>query len=267
MTYQPVVPFSGNLGWSFLKRTRESQQAAFDNSGSVVRKLDYFKERARGIGTAEALVADRRLLEVALGAFGLDADINNRFFLKKVLESGNDDPASFANRLSDKRYREMAGAFGFDRTPPNTVLSTFPDQVARLYRSRQFEAAIGNQDENLRLVLGLDRELSALKDRGLSETAAWFTIMGTPPLRRVFEGALGLPPQTGALDIDRQLDIFRTRAIRAFGTSDPLSLSGSEEQETLIRRFLLQAEIAQANQGTSRGAIALALLQPIVANG
>ncbi len=78
MTFQPVVPLGGYAGWAFLNRTQTAQQSAFDESATIVRQTSYFEENIGNITTAEDLVNDRRLLEVALGAFGLDEDINNK---------------------------------------------------------------------------------------------------------------------------------------------------------------------------------------------
>ena len=263
MTYQPVVIGGGNVGWSFLSRTRDAQQEAFNTSSTVVRDTDYFRDNIGAVQSAEELVGDRRLLSVALGAFGLAEDIGNKFFIRKVLEEGTLDEDAFANRLADKRYFALAKAFAFDLSPPNTVLSDFPDDIISSYQDRSFEVAVGNADENMRLALGLERELAALADRNLSEDAAWFTIMGTPPLRSVFEGAFGLPPQTGALEVDRQLEVFRDKSMRAFGTSDPLDLLEPEKQDALVRRFLLRADLT-ASGGTSSGSVALSLLQNLV---
>lgn len=259
--FLPVIPFGGNLGWSFLSRTKDTQEATFAASATVSQAASHFRENIATIQTAEDLVNDRRLLEVALGAFGLSEDINNKFFVKKVLEEGTLNPDAFANRLADKRYFNLAKAFSFDVTPPNTVLSDFPDQIVTAFQSRLFEVAVGEQDQNLRLALSLERELGALVGRGLSEKAAWFTIMGTPPLRSVFEGAFGLPPQTGALDLDRQLEIFREKSIAAFGTSNPLDLAEGEAREDLVRKFLLRSESNVGGAATSSGAVALSLLQ------
>ena len=261
MTYQPVIPFSGNLGWGFLSRTRAAQQQAFNSSSTLQRDTAYFREKIASVKSPEDLVADRRLLSVALGAFGLDDDINNKFFVRKVLSEGALSPDAFANRLADKRYLNMAKAFAFDLSPPNTALSDFPDKIISAYQTRQFEVAVGNLDDNLRLALGFGRELEDLASRGLSETAAWFTIMGTPPLRAVFEGALGLPVQTGALDVDRQLDIFRQKSLSAFGTTNPLDLTEPDVQEKLIRKFLLRADINAFSTSTAPGSVALSLLQ------
>lgn len=261
MTFQPVIPLTGNAGWSFLTRTREAQEEAFRATALNQRETQYFRDTIGNVTSAEDLVSDRRLMSVALGAFGLDEDINNTFFIRKVLEEGTRDDAAFANRLGDRRYFQMAEAFGFDLSPPNTRLGTFGDRIAEDYLSRQFEVAVGNSDPDMRLALGLERELETLSERGLSEAAQWFTVLGTPPLRRVFETALGLPAAAAGLDIDRQLEMFRDKALTAFGVSAPDAFADPGKQEELVRRFLLQSEVAAAGSGFSSGAVALSLLQ------
>lgn len=261
MTYQPIVPASGNLGWIFLNRTRDAQQDAFDNSAQISRDTDYFRETIGKIETAEQLVSDRRLLSVALSAFGLSDDINNKFFVKKVLEEGTLSDEAFSNRLSDKRYFNMAKAFSFDITPPNTVLSTFSEDIIELYKSREFEVAVGNTDEDLRLALGVERELGEIVERDLSEASMWFAIMGSPPLRRVFDTAFGLPAQFAAIDIDRQLEVFQEKSLRAFGTSNPADFANPELKEDLIRNFLFRAELNASVSATARGSVALTLLR------
>lgn len=109
--FQPVLPLSGLPGWVLLNRTLESQTQAFNASPQIVRDTDYFVENIANVRSAEDLVSDRRLLTVALGAFGLDEDINNRALIQKVLEDGTADPASLANRLADDRYARFSEAF------------------------------------------------------------------------------------------------------------------------------------------------------------
>lgn len=266
MSYQPVIPATGNLGWSFLKSSREDQQRAFDNSPPIKTNTEYFRERIGTIASAKELVSDRRLLSVALGAFGLDDDINNRYFVQKVLEEGILDSEAFANRLSDKRYFAMAEAFSFHLDPPNTALSDFPDAILKQYKTRQFEVAVGNQDEDLRLALGLSRDLEELSDRNLAEDTAWFTIMGNPPMRRVFETALGLPSQLAAIDLDQQLGEFKAKAQSMFGASHPADFTDDDLQEKLVRNFLVRSELQNASAGASGGAVALTLLQSLTPN-
>jgi Protein of unknown function (DUF1217) len=263
VTYQPVVPLAGYAGWTFLNRTRAAQQAAFDKSGQVQRDTAYFEEKIASVATPEDLVADRRLLSVALGAFGLDGDINSKFFVQKVLEEGTSDSSALANRLSDKRYYQLAKAFGFtDLGVPNTQQSDFGEQIASAYRDRQFEIAVGDQNSDLRLAMGLSRDIGTILDNQTTDDGRWFAVMANPPVRQVIQTALGLPSSFGALDLDLQLSGFRDAAERVFGNGEVAQFNDPGVQEKLIRLFLVRSQ-AQQSTSTSRGQIALTLLQSI----
>ena len=81
MTYSPAIPLGGYAGWAYLKRTMTAQTTAFNASPDLKSDEDYFRAKIGQITTADQLVNDRRLLKVALGAFGLDKDIDNKFFI------------------------------------------------------------------------------------------------------------------------------------------------------------------------------------------
>ncbi|MDJ0825612.1 MAG: DUF1217 domain-containing protein [Rhodobacter sp.] len=262
MSFQPVVPFGGYAGWSFLTRTREAQQEAFEASAAMSRDVAYFEETIGSITRAEDLIADRRLLQVALGAFGLDEDINNKYFLRKVLEDGTLDPEALANRLSDKRYLQLAEAFGFgDFDTPRTVLSDFPSEITSAYKQQQFEIAVGAQNPDMRLAMGLDRALGDIVAADTTEDGRWFLVMGQPPVREVFERALGLPTSVGVLNLDQQLTAFRDKAEAQFGGGEVAQFADPEAREALVRLFLLRSDAIAAPAGTSAGSAALALLQ------
>ncbi len=262
MTYTPVVPIGGYAGWAFLTRTRTDQQAAFDNSAAMRRNTDYFAEKIGEVQTAEDLVADRRLLQVALGAFGLDEDIGSKYFIQKVLEDGTLKDDALANRLSDKRYLQLSKAFGFgDFDTPRTALSTFGDEIVSAYREKQFEIAVGEQDESMRLALGLDGALSEIAERDTTENGRWFTVMGQAPVRRVFEYALGLPSSVGALDLDQQLTIFRDRAASRFGDGEVAQFTDPAKREELVKLFLLRSQTETFTSSQYGQSTALTLLQ------
>lgn len=262
MTFQPVVPFAGLAGWTMLQRTMDTQRAAFDNSAEIQREIAYFEQNIGKVTSAEALVADRRLLGVALGAFGLDDDIDNRYLVQKVLSDGTLDSTDLANKLSDKRYLAFSEAFGFgDFDTPRTQLSYFAAEITDAYRERQFEAAVGEQDNDMRLALNLQRELANLAEDDSSEDTKWFSVMGSEPLREVFETAFGLPDSFAALDIDKQLETFKARAKAAFGDTDVAQFSDAEQMEELTRLFLARSQIADFNASVSSANTALILLQ------
>ena len=91
MTFQPVIPVGGLAGWGFLNRTMQVQTTAFQKSPTLLRDTEYFAQNIGDIQSADQLVSDRRLLRVALGAFGLSDDINNTHFVRKILSDGTID--------------------------------------------------------------------------------------------------------------------------------------------------------------------------------
>ncbi|MEE4318045.1 MAG: DUF1217 domain-containing protein [Erythrobacter sp.] len=261
MSFQPVVPLPGLGGWRFLQRTIDTQQETFVRAPRISRDIAYFEAEIGKVRSAEALVGDRRLLTVALGAFGLQDDIQNRFFIRKVLEEGTLRPDALANKLTDPRYKDMAAAFGFgDFDVPRTALSDFGAEIVARYREQEFERAVGAQNESMRLALFAKRELAALAGSQESDNARWFRVMGTPPLRRVFETALGMPAAFGQLDIDRQLDEFRDRSRRVLGSAEVADFASEGARERLIQQFLLRGQDS-TGQVPGPASIALTLLQ------
>ena len=268
MSFTPVVPLAGYAGWRFLGRTREAQEAALVATPAVQRAETYFRETIGSITTAEDLVADRRLLQVALDAFGLGDDIDNRFFIRKVLEDGTLSSDALANKLADKRYLAFSKAFGFgDYATPRTVLSDFADTILGQYEAQVFEKAVGEQSEDMRLAMNAERELAALAGRDISDDTKWYSVMGSTPLRTVFQTALGLPSGFVALDLDQQLATLRERSEAVFGDSEVTQFSAPENVEKLVRLFLVRSEVAANSSVYSAQATALTLLQSSQARG
>lgn len=261
MIYQPIIPVTGNAGWNFLKSTREMQQTAFNESSQIKSNVEYFTQNIQDVLSPSDLIDDRRLLMVALGAFGLSEDINNAFFVQKVLQEGTLSDDSFANRLSDKRYFELSQSFGFDLSPPKTVLSDFANTIVNRFQKRSFEEAVGQSNGDLRIALSFSREVEYLSTNSSSVDAAWFTVLGNPPLRRVLEKALGLPSQSASIQIDRQLSIFKEKAEKIFGVSDPRSFTEENLKEKIIQIFLLRSNMESLSVTTTKGSVALSLLQ------
>lgn len=265
---QPVLPLDGVPGWAFLKRTLPDQQARFAASAQVQREIAYFRDTIGSVTSAADLVRDRRLLGVALEAFGLAEEIDKRAFVQKALAEGTEDPGAMAARMVDTRYRDLAAAFGFGNAAgAQTGVDGFAETIIARYTVRAFESAVGEQDESLRLALNFDRTMARLAGQEMSADAGWFRVLGDVPLRRVVEGALGLPSQFSQLDIDRQVAVVRERARRSLG-SDGLSAFGDKaNREDMIRRFLVRESIAQSGFAGGSGSVALQMLQAMPRGG
>lgn len=262
MSFQPLVPVGGLAGWRFLNRTLETQQDSYQNNTVLERETSRFQERFAAIKSAEDLVGDFEVLKVALGAFGLDDDINNKFFIQKVLEDGTSDPSALANKLSDPRYKQFADAFGFGPLQvPGYLKSDFAEDIVAKYKERQFETDIGKQNEEMRLALNLRREIATIANDDRTADSMWFGVMGQPPVRKVFEQALGLPSSIGTLDLDLQLRTFRERAEDLLGSSEISQFSEPENVEALLQQFFARSTATTSFQQTSSAAIALTILQ------
>jgi hypothetical protein len=262
MSFQPVLPLSGYAGWSFLKKTIARQQVAQQSVPAQARDEAYFRDRIGKVKTAEQLVGDKRLLRIALTAFGLEADVNSKAFIQKILEGGTLKEGSLANKLADKQYQKFSAAFGFgDYSTPRTVISTFPDEILSQFRARTFETAVGDQSNAYRLAMNAEREVPALAAKTTSETAKWYAVLGNAPLRNVFQTAFGLPSSFAAIDLDQQVSVMKEKAKATFGADTVSQFSQPAKMDALVRRFLFRSEIQDTGSGTSPAAIALTLLR------
>lgn len=258
--FRPIIPLPGLGGWRFLERTYDTQRATFDRSAELVRDSDYFAVKIGQVASAADLVADRRLLRVALGAFGLQDDLNSRALIRKVLEDGTTRSDALANRLSDNRYRSLSRAFGFGDAAGSRVAEPgFAAGIIAAYRARSFEVAVGEQDNGFRLALNAKRDLAEVATAAQSEDTKWFRIMGSPPLRQVIQTALGLPDSFAQLDIDRQLEVFKDRSAQQLGLASLAALADPVAMDRVIQRFLLRTETAAASSSSPQ-ATALLLL-------
>lgn len=123
-----MLPGLGALtALAVAQREGTNLQARFtarrDNEAAMTR----FREAATQHQDVESLLKDRRTLGVMLEAFQLEGEIDKRGILRKIL---TEDPAaegSLANRLTDRRWRELARAFAGREASIET-----PAQIAAL---------------------------------------------------------------------------------------------------------------------------------------
>ncbi len=266
MSFQPQIPLPGLAGWRFLERTQATQQAAFEKGPALAREIAYFEEKIGSVASAADLVADRRLLKVALGAFGLSGEIDKKAFVRKVLESGVEDPASLANRLSEPGFKRMAAAFGFgDAGGARTGEAGFAAGIVAAYKTRAFEAAVGETSNDMRLAMNFRREMAELS-KG-AEGGSWYSVIGSTPLRQVIEKAYGLPKAFGQIDVDRQRDMLRDKTSTLFGTANLTAFADPANVEKVINRFLARAQLEAGPSAATPGSAALTLLRGATSGG
>lgn len=262
--YTPVVPLSGYSGWQFIQKTYDRQFEAFTTTAQMERELDYFRENIAEATDVGDLVTNRRLLTIALGAYGLEDDVDKPAFVRKILEEGTLQTDSFANRLNNREYKEMIKVFSYGNggfLPTEQRI----EQVIDQYRTRAFEKAVGEVDNDMRLALNFQREIGEIANADISEKAGWFRILGSLPLREVVDAAFGLPSEFAQLDLDRQAEILADKASVLFDGSSVKVFQDTDNVEKLIRRFQVRRQAEAGPSPLTPGYGALTLLQS--ANG
>ncbi len=259
MSFQPVIPMGGYAGWQFLTRTLASQQAAFNAAPAQQRDTDHFAAAIGQITTVDQLMADPRLLNVALGAFGLGDRAGAKALIAKSLGSNTSDSSSLVNTLSDKRFLAMAQAFGFGDGTPHTGDPGFANRIIAAYQAQQFATAVGTQDSALQLALQTRSSLANLATSDMSDAAKWYSVLGSPSLRQVFETAYGLPSSFVGIDIDRQLSVMEEKTQDSFGANTVSQFGTPDKMDALIKRFLVRSDIQGGTGGTGTSATSIAV--------
>ena len=160
MTFTPLIPSSGVAGWNFLQSTYDRQYDAFVQSGQLKNESEYFAEEIGKVTSSDDLLNDRRLLQVAVKAFGLEEEINYRALLQRALNEGTSSKDALANTMNDERYVEFSNAFGFGPgQSPMTSDSKAMEAVVNKFQSASFEEAVGEVDETMRTALFAKRAM------------------------------------------------------------------------------------------------------------
>lgn len=256
MSFQPLVGQGGYAGWRILSRTVDKQTALIAREASVARDTNHVQAKIETLKNPDELLSDYRLLKTTLSAFGLEADVNKKFFIRKVLESDLTDPKSLANRLSDKRYRNLAESFGF-ATKLNTRPKGLAADITQRHVAAELERRVGTVDGNLRLAMNAQRELASIARSSSSDSTRWYSVLGSIPLRKVVEGALGLSSSFAKLPIDRQLEEVKVRTGRLIGDGSPSAFADPTKLEKLIQHFLVRSAAVTAPQSSYNAALQL----------
>jgi Protein of unknown function (DUF1217) len=153
LSYNSVV---SNLRQSMTRVARQPD---------VARDAAYFKENIGKVKTIDDLLKNDRLYQYVMKAYGLEDMIYAKGFMKKVLASDLLDANSFANKLTDERYRDFAAAFSFTGADTAAAQSSAQtDDMIGLYTAtvqRQVDA-IDEDTRYYNLTIGSVKSVDAL---------------------------------------------------------------------------------------------------------
>jgi hypothetical protein len=118
-TYTSYSLYSRDIG-SALKRVA--------NDPIVARDAKYYADNIGKVKNVDEFLKNYRLFSYAMKAHGLEEMTYAKAFMKQVLESDLNDPDSFANKLTDTKYRTFAAAYDFGNIEANKVVQTESQQ-------------------------------------------------------------------------------------------------------------------------------------------
>ncbi|MBC9207732.1 DUF1217 domain-containing protein [Roseomonas aerophila] len=137
---------TGVAGWKLLQNKSVSDFKAFTKDPILQRDLAYLRDTLPTKATAKDLLADRRLQEMVLKAYGLDSQVGMNALMQKVLESNPSDSNSVAARMTDAKYKKLAAALNYGGlTVPEipAVPSTATLQVEGIRSGQSFTSFSG----------------------------------------------------------------------------------------------------------------------------
>ncbi|MCR5855847.1 DUF1217 domain-containing protein [Mesorhizobium sp. J428] len=174
------------------------------NQPVVERETEYYLENITKVKSIKEFVANDRLFRYAMKAHGLEDMAYAKAFMVKALEGGVEDKDSFANKLSDKRYKEFVSTFNFEAYGETATLFNKAQQgTVDKYLRQTLEENAGDQNEGVRLALYFERKAPSITNA--------YEILADPALKKAAFTALSLPDAFGNADIDKQAKLIEER--------------------------------------------------------
>jgi Protein of unknown function (DUF1217) len=213
----------------------------------VARESEDYLAKIEDIKSVDDFLKNDRVYRYAMKAHGLEDMIYAKAFMKKVLTEGLTNPDSFANTLSDSRYREFAKVFDFAANGETTTIFEAAKQgTVERYIRQTLEQQAGEQNEGVRLALYFARKAPQI--------SSTLSILADKALITVVQTALGIPAQTSLLDLDKQVDLLSKRI-------DIADFKDPEKLDRFITRFTALWE--QNNPSSTQNSNPLAIAQPV----
>jgi hypothetical protein len=132
------------LSYNMVNRDLKSNIERVKSSNEVAREEQFYKDNIGSVKTVDEFVDNYRLFSYAMKAHGLEDMTYAKAFMKKVLNSDLTDDNSFANLLTDDRYRKFAEAYKFSSDTKTVQTTAQIDDVIG-----QHKKAIENEGESV----------------------------------------------------------------------------------------------------------------------
>lgn len=123
------------LGYASATKDLASTLARVAKQASVKSDQQYYDAHIGKVKNVDEFLSDHKLYSYAVKAYGLEDMAYAKALMKKVLTSDLSNSSSFANRLTDPRYKQFAAAFNFgaNSSKPSAQTTTQRTDTIGLY--------------------------------------------------------------------------------------------------------------------------------------
>jgi hypothetical protein len=215
--------------------TKDKEQAKLRKAAD--KDAVYYQKNIANIESVKDLLADRKLIDIALVAKDLDPAKVTTADLRKMFDSDLNDPKSFVNTQKDPRFAELVASFNFDDDGEIARLPKFGPQtrdqfmeIQHKYLQQTLETQQGESNPGVRLALYFERKAPSI-------TSA-YDLLADKALAEVFRTIFSLPDEVGAMDIDQQAKVVE-KHLNLKDLADPAKLA------KLLNRFSALYDIAE----------------------
>lgn len=132
------------LSYEMVNRNYKSSLDRVKSDAATAREAQYYQDNIGKVKTVDEFVDDYRLYSYAMKAYGLEDMTYASAFMKKVLNSDLTDENSFANKLTDQKYRDFASAFKFSTN--DAAVTQTSNQVEDVIDAYESEITATNEE-------------------------------------------------------------------------------------------------------------------------
>ncbi|MGR6431823.1 DUF1217 domain-containing protein [Rhizobium sp. PAMB 3174] len=135
------------LSYNLVTRDMKASLDRVASDPNVSRDAKYYEENIGNVTSVKEFMDDYRLYSYAMKAHGLEDMTYAKAFMEKVLESDLSDENSYANKLSDDRYRNFAASFNFTPDTADVQSDAQEEDTIGLYKQSLADEATSVADE------------------------------------------------------------------------------------------------------------------------
>ena len=174
------------------------------NRKDVQQSIETFRTKVSKMEDIDELIKDRKSLQFLLSSFDLDSEINNAGKIKAILKSDVDNQNSFANRLNDKRFAELAKFVNLnERGLTNLRTASSQQTLIDKFLQNTFERDVSGQNSDIAKAFHFLRNIN-----DVSTTAS---LLGTLQLREIVTTTLRLPQEIARQSIEKQISMVEAK--------------------------------------------------------